>query len=220
MKNISTYGQKIDALDAFIVTTYHLKVMYRRQLMKYSIFLWVVFMVFFSCNLGNSSGSNSDGNRQIIGQLSDEFLVNKNVRSTKSISSSISQIASFSVITSGLTVQEPEPIEPDGSFEMPLSDDDEADMLLLFTAGETAGVQTRFDNSGFIVLAAEDGGGMSRIPVSNAVLETIDLGSITFDENNGQGVSSLDTSEQADIFNLDFNDLRSYFRYDNVLRNA
>ncbi|MBI9104570.1 MAG: hypothetical protein JEY99_19295 [Spirochaetales bacterium] len=180
----------------------------------------LVFLMIISCENGAPSDQLPITNHKIVGTFRDGFSVDNVNFNSKSISSSISSIASFNVIASGLVPNEPEPVDVDGSFEVELEADNPTDVVLLFIDDESEDVQSRFDRAGFIVLDAGDGEGMARIPVSGSTFETIDLGSISFDEANGQGVSSLDQAAQADIFGLDFSDLQSFYRYDNVLREA
>ncbi len=163
------------------------------------------------------SGCNASSGRAIIGRFGSGFT-SRSLREPKSIAGAVSTVASFGVVTGQLTPQEPVGVAPDGSFSVPLTG--EGDQVLLFADGASANVRERFEGSGFIVLPTADGGGMARIPVSGAAVDTVDLGAISFDAASGLGVSSLDRDAQAAAFGMGFDRLQAYYRFDNVLRMA
>lgn len=177
-------------------------------------------LLFSACPTDTPNETPTDSVRSIVGRLGTGFAPKALGVGSRSIAGAVSAIASFGVVAGQLQPQTPVGVLADGSFSVPLGEDDEGDQVLLFADGAAPGVRERFDSTGFIVLPTADGGGMARIPVSEALVDTVDLGTISLDVASNLGFSSLDRDAQAAVFGMGFDRLQAYYRFDNVLRMA
>lgn len=184
-----------------------------------AVFLAIIFtLLLISCK--SEVPEPVDAGRRIIGTMAGGFSPKTNSIDSRTISGAVSTIASFGVVTGQLSAQDTVDVAADGSFSVPVDTEAEGDQVLLFADSTATDVHERYDSTGFIVLPTADGGGMSRIPVSAALVDTIDLGAISLDTASGLGFSSLDRDAQVAMFGLDFERLQAYYRFDNVLRMA